>query len=81
MDDVLDSFRFIHMYGDFHGRVSVMVPVLLRGEDCAGALAAVSGHQGLLDIVSEVRASSAMQAGTGEKYLIYSVHSSINLTN
>lgn len=67
MDDVLDSVRFIHVHGDVHGRLSVMVPVLLRGEDSPGAMAAVAGDQGLLNTVQEVRASSALQAGTGEQ--------------
>ena len=71
MDDVLDSFRFIHVHGDLHGRVPVMVPVLLRGEDSIGAVAAVAGNQGILDIVPEVRASGALQAGTGEMRVIY----------
>lgn len=69
MDDVLDSVRSVHMHGDIHGRVPFVVPVLLRGEDCAGAVAAVAGHQGLLHTVQEVRAPSALQEGTGKKNL------------
>lgn len=72
MDDVLDSVRFIHVYGDIHGRVPIMVPVLLRGEDCVGAMAAVASNQGLLHTVPEVRASGALQTGTGKnQVLIY----------
>lgn len=68
MDDVLDSVRFIHLYGDFHGCVPVMVPLLLRGEDSPGTMVAFAGHQGLFHTVQKVRAPGAVQAGTGEKY-------------
>lgn len=64
MDDVLDSVRFIHLHGDVHGRVPVMVPLLLRGEDSPGTVAVVSSHQGLLHTVQEVCAPGALQAGT-----------------
>lgn len=68
MDDVLDSVRAVHLHGDVHGRVPVVVPLLLRGEDSAGAVAAVARHQGLLDTLQEVRSPRPLQARTG-KYL------------
>lgn len=66
MDDVLDSVRLVHMHGDVHRRVPIMVPVLLRGEDSARTVAALAGHEGFLHIVQEVCSPSALQAGTGE---------------
>lgn len=66
MDDVLDSVRPVHMHGDLHGRVPVLVPFLLRGEDRPSPVAAVSGHEGVFHTLQEVCASGAMQAGTGE---------------
>lgn len=71
MDDVLDSVRAVHVHGDVYRRVPVMVPVLLRGEDRAGAVAAVAGDKGLLHTVQEVRSPGAVQAGTGMKTEVY----------
>lgn len=65
MDDVLDSICPVHMHRNFHRRVPVMVPLLLRGQDSAGAVAALAGDQRLLHLVQEVRASGVMQEGTG----------------
>lgn len=67
MDDVLDSVCAVHVHRDVHGRVPIMVPVLLRGEDRAGAVAAVAGHEGLLDTVQEVCSPGVVQEGTGKK--------------
>lgn len=68
MDDVLDSVRTVHVHGDLHGRVPVVVPFLLRGEDSARAMAALACHQRLLHTVPQVRASGALQEGTGKLY-------------
>lgn len=65
MDDVLDCVRPIHMHRNVHRRFSVMVPVLLRGENSPRALAPIAGNQGLVNIIQEIRTPSALQAGTG----------------
>jgi hypothetical protein len=66
MDDVLDCIRFVHMHRNVHGRISVMVPVLLRGEDCTSVMATVSCHQRVFDSLQEIRAPSIVQEGTGK---------------
>lgn len=71
MDDVLDSLCPVHLHGDIHGRVPVMVPLLLRGEDSDSAVVAVAGYQGVLDSVPKVRASSTVQERDGEHFSSY----------
>lgn len=65
MDDVLDSFRFIHMHGDIYGCVPLMVSLLLRGEDSARPLAFVASYKRIFDSLQEVCASGTLQARTG----------------
>lgn len=69
MDDVLDSVCAVYVRGDHHRRVLQLVPLLLRGEDTAGYMAAVTRHQGLLHPLQEVCASRALQERTGYNYL------------
>lgn len=57
MDDVLDRVRLFHVHRNVHGHLSVLVPVLLRGEGDSGHLAVVAGHQRQLHYLPEVRAS------------------------
>lgn len=65
MDDVLDSFRPVHVHGDIYGRVPIVVPVLLRGEDSPRAMAPLSCYQRVVDFVQEVCTPGAVQARAG----------------
>lgn len=68
MDDVLDSVCLLHLHRNVHGHLSVLVPVLLRGEGDHGHLAAVAGHQGQFHAVPEVCAPHADAQGECEYF-------------
>lgn len=65
MDDVLDCVRLIHLHRDVHRRLPIMVPILLRGEDSARALASLASYQRIFHSVPEVCTPGPVQAGTG----------------
>lgn len=80
MDDVLDSVRFIHMHGDLHRRVPVMVSILLRSEDSTRTMASIAGYKRFFHPLQEVCSPGALQTGTGEREYSCVLFNSFNIS-
>ncbi|CAO2593645.1 Lysine-specific demethylase 3B [Lemmus lemmus] len=71
MDDVLDRVRLLHHSRDTHGYHTVLVPLLLRAQDCFCDMAIVPLHQGLQRSLPQVCASNAVQQGKGDRRIYH----------